>query len=306
VPANRAKIVLGTRGSQLARVQTELVIERLKHSKPNLEIESKIITTHGDERMTDPRAGRKGLFTGELERALLSAEIDVAVHSAKDLPSNLAARTKIAAVLKRGSTDDVLILKAAGDLQSLKQNAVVATGSVRRQHQLRWNRPDIHLVEVRGNVPTRLRKLVENKWDGIILARAGLERLHLQFDNGAFDFEKNALFAHILPQEIFLPAGGQGVIAIQSRCDDGDMKSVLGKIDDEETHTCLRAEREFLRLLNADCNQPIGVAATITDGKMRVRAQIFDDKSVDPRVAMVDGTSGEPEKLAARLFNEIV
>src|SRR6516164_1496104 len=172
------KIILGTRGSELARAQTRLVEKALRSADANVTIETKIIVTRGDNaKVVDVHAGRKGLFTAEIERALLARDVDVAVHSAKDLPSETTPGTQIAAVLAGAPINDVLITKHPGGLASLPSGATVATGSVRRQRQLHWKRPDLKIVDLRGNVPTRLRKLAGNEWDGIVLARAGLERL---------------------------------------------------------------------------------------------------------------------------------
>src|SRR5262245_50767666 len=166
-----AKITLGTRGSELARAQTLLVEEAIRKAHPHVTVETKIIVTHGDHaKVVDAQAGRKGLFTAEIERALLASEVDIAVHSAKDLPSESSLGAKIAAVLPRASVNDVLISKQPGGLASLPLRAIVATGSVRRQCQLRWRRSDLQVVDLRGNVPTRLRKLAENEWDGVVLA----------------------------------------------------------------------------------------------------------------------------------------
>src|SRR6476659_1007881 len=159
------KIVLGSRGSELARTQTAMVIEALKKAWPNLGIATEIISTRGDVRTAeplDPRAGRKGLFTGEIEQTLAAREIDVAVHSAKDLPSVMTAGLQIGAVLPRAPVEDVLITKANSAVAS-----VIATGSVRRQCQLRWKYPDVEVVDLRGNVPTRLRKFLAADWRGI-------------------------------------------------------------------------------------------------------------------------------------------
>src|SRR6266581_5734573 len=156
------KIVIGTRGSELAQAQARMVEEALGEKCPDLTIETKIIRTSGDEthlKTGDMRQGRKGLFTAELERALLAGDVDLAVHSAKDLPSDLAEGTEVAAVLPRASVDDVLVSIEPWNLDSLPPNGFVATGSIRRKHQLRWHRPDLEVVDLRGNVPTRLRKL---------------------------------------------------------------------------------------------------------------------------------------------------
>jgi len=171
----RIKIVVGTRGSQLALTQTQLVVQGLEARWADLKFEVKVIKTRGDDSktaITDIRAGRKGLFTGEIERTLVTDNIDLAVHSAKDLPSNLAPGTEIAAVLPRAIVDDVLVATTQCDLNSLAADGIVATGSVRRKHQLRWKRPDLEIVDLRGNVPTRLRKLATDRWHGMILAQA--------------------------------------------------------------------------------------------------------------------------------------
>ena len=242
-----AKITLGTRGSDLARAQTLLVEKAIRSAHPNVPIETKVITTRGDSaKIVDLNAGRKGLFTAEIERALLAGEVDVAVHSAKDLPSETSPGAQIAAVLSRGSTNDVLISKYSGGLDSLPNGATVATGSIRRQRQLHWKRADLKVVDLRGNVPTRLRKLAENEWDGIVLARAGLERLGFSPTQTDIGFEGGQFFLDILPSEIFVPAGGQGIIALQIRADDQRTKALLESINDPETLLCLRAEREFL------------------------------------------------------------
>src|SRR5213080_5607741 len=200
--AKNRKIVLGTRGSELARAQARLVEKAIQTVRPDARIETKIIATQGDKaRVVDPRAGRKGLFTAEIERALLAGEVDVAVHSAKDLPSETSPDAEIAAVLPRAPMDDVLVSKQRGGLASLPHGATVATGSVRRKHQLLWKRADLKLIDLRGNVPTRLRKLTDNNWDAIVLARAGLARLSLSLADHELSFEGRQLFIEILPPE---------------------------------------------------------------------------------------------------------
>jgi hydroxymethylbilane synthase len=303
-----AKIVIGTRGSELARSQTHLVVERLQKGWPDLKIEINVIRTRGDDHKSGPvdiRGGRKGLFTGEIEHALVAQDVDLAVHSAKDLPSRLTPGTEIAAVLPRAPVDDVLIARTPGDLYSLPAEGIVATGSVRRRHQLRWKRPDLAIVDLRGNVPTRLRKLAESEWHAIILARAGLDRLGLARRDRWIAFEGNEFSAELLPPETFVPAGGQGVIAIQIRSEDDRLKMLLEPISDVDTRLCLRAEREFLRLLGADCNQPVGVLATIDGKRLKMRAQIFDSEVTRPREAVLEGPREGAERLAARLLEQI-
>ena len=313
----KEKIILGTRGSDLALTQTGMVEEALRRRWPGLQIERRIIRTSGDEKsafsleanrsvaQVTPEAGRKGLFTAEIERSLVAGEIDAAVHSAKDLPSAATAGTQIAAVLPRGPVDDVLVSSDHYDLESLPDGGRVATGSVRRRHQLNWKRPDLEIVELRGNVPTRLRKLSTEDWDGIVLARAGLERLGLRTNSSPVEFEAGRLTISILPQNVFLPAGGQGIIALQIRIDDAGSQLLLDQVNDPDTRGCLHAEREFLRLLQADCNQPVGVFAMVDGNQMIVRAQLFRPGATSPCEAVVDGDSDEGEKLAAELFQKL-
>jgi hydroxymethylbilane synthase len=301
-----AKITLGTRGSELARIQTVLVEKAIRSAHPNVTIETKIIITRGDNaKVVDLNAGRKGLFTVEIERALLAGEVDVAVHSAKDLPSQTAPRAQIAAVLPRAPINDVLISKHPGGLASVPCGATVATGSVRRQRQLRWQRADLNVVDLRGNVPTRLRKLAENQWDGVVLARAGLERLGFSPTRTEISCEAGQFFFEILSREVFLPAGGQGIIALQIRADDQSTRALVELVNDPETLLCLQAEREFLSRLHGDCNFPVGVNATINNGRMKLRAQVFEGESPSPRQAEVEGGCDEGDTLAAKLLRRI-
>jgi hydroxymethylbilane synthase len=302
------KIVIGTRGSELARAQARLAEQALREQWPDLSIETKIVRTKGDEsgsRAGTSLHGRKGLFTAEIEKALLAGDVDLAVHSAKDLPSELTAGTEIVAVLPRAALDDVLVSKRRGDLVALREVATIATGSVRRRNQLAWKHPGLMIVDLRGNVPTRLRKLAENNWDAIVLARAGLERLALSPAQTEITFEGQQFFIEVLPRESFLPAGGQGVIALQIRAGDEDMRTIVDSVNDHETLLCLRAEREFLRLLHGDCNSPVGVLATIENGVMKLRAQVFDQLSLPPREARVEGTRDDGEGLAGELLRQI-
>lgn len=304
----RLKFVIGTRGSELAIRQTGLVVDALQARWADLNFEIKVIKTRGDDSKTAIRnihAGRKGLFTGAIERELVRRKIDLAVHSAKDLPSKLAPRTEIAAVLPRAAVDDVLVSTSPCDLESLVRDGIVATGSVRRQHQLRWKRPDVEIIELRGNVPTRLRKLATGQWHGMILAGAGLQRLGLNSNGQAIDFEGSKFFAATLPREVFVPAGGQGVIAIQIRSDNDQLREIVDAVNDFDTRLSLRAEREFLRLLQADCNRPVGVLASVEDGTMKIRAQIFDLVATTPRQDVIEGPSEDAENLAAQLFNNV-
>ena len=300
------KIVLGTRGSELALAQARLVEKAIRGARTDVTIETKIITTQGDKaRVLDLRAGRKGLFTAEIERVLVAGDIDVAVHSAKDLPSEISPDAEIAAVLPRAPMHDVLVSKHLGGLASLPHGATVATGSVRRKHQLLRQRADLKQIDLRGNVPTRLRKLAENEWDAIVLAHAGLGRLGLSPSRAEISFEGREFFLEVLPSEIFLPAGGQGIIALQVRANDQSTKELVGLVNDRETLLCLQAEREFLRGLQGDCNCPVGVLAKIDKGKMKICAQVFLGESAAPREAEVEGACDEGGKLADELLRRI-
>jgi hydroxymethylbilane synthase len=304
----RIKIVIGTRGSKLALAQTEMVMERLRTRWADLNLEIKVIKTRGDDSKTaiiDLRAGRKGLFTGAIERELILEKINLAIHSAKDLPSTLVPQTKIAAVLPRAAVDDVLVATTRCDLASLSVGGTVATGSVRRQHQLRWKRPDLEIVDLRGNVPTRLRKLANGQWHAIILANAGLQRLEVNSSDEGTEFEGNRFFTTLLPIETFVPAGGQGIIGMQIRSDNEQLREIVEAISDFDTRLSLRAEREFLRLLHADCNQPVGVLATVKGTMMKIRAQIFDVGATTPRQGVIEGPSEDAERLAAELLQQI-
>ena len=296
-------IVLGTRGSELARAQTLLVEKAIRQAHPGMAIETTVVVTQGDKpRALDPRAGRKGLFTAEIERALLAGDVNIAVHSAKDLPSETSPELEIAAVLARAAMEDVLVSKHPGGLASLPRGATVATGSVRRQHQLLWKRADLRIVDLRGNVPTRLRKLAGNEWDAIVLARAGLERLDIAL-NDEISFEGRRFFLHILSHEIFLPAGGQGIIAVQVRTDDQSTRAVVDLINHGETLLCLEAEREFLRGLQGDCNCPVGVIAKIENDKIKMRAQVFLQGAIAPCQGTVEGTPDDRKRIVSELLN---
>jgi len=298
------KIILGTRGSELARAQARLVEKAIQAARPDTEIEMRVIATQGDKaRLLERQAGRKGLFTAEIERALVARDIDLAVHSAKDLPSEMNPDAEIAAVLPRAPVDDALVSKHPRGFTSLPHGAVVATGSVRRKRQLLWKRADLKVIDLRGNVPTRLRKLANNDWEAIVLAYAGLERLGLSPALGEISFNGSQFFVEILPREIFLPAGGQGIIAIQVRVNDQSTKAITDLVNDRETLLCLRAEREFLRLLQGDCNCPVGVLATINNETMKLRGQLFGDGSAAPQEAEVEGRSYEGQPLALQLLN---
>src|SRR4029077_19935335 len=220
-------------------------------------------------------------------------DVDVAVHNAKDLPGETTPAVEIAAVLPRACTDDVMVSKHPVGVAGPLSGAAVATGIVRRKHQLLWKRADLHVIGLRGNVPTRLRKLAEHEWDAIVLARAGLERLGLSPTPSEISFESSRFFLQILPLEIFLSAGGQGIIALQVRANDERIKAIVDVVNDRRTLLCLRAEREFLRGLQGYGICPVAVLANISNGQRKRRAQVFVQGVVEPRRGDVEGA---PEK----------
>lgn len=291
-------LLLGTRGSALALTQARLTEAALRKAHASLEIETLVFTTSGDKRGEAPTVaggGVKGLFTKELEEALLDGRIDAAVHSLKDLPGRMPDGLVIAATLERAPTEDVLIAKSPGGLRGLRAGAAVGTGSVRRKMQLLQMRPDLDVREVRGNVPTRLRKLRESgDLDAIVLARAGLERLGL-LDLGV------DLHVEILGE--MLPAIGQGAIALEARGNDVEAMNLLSAINHPETFRCIRAEREFLRLLDGDCNLPVGARTVLAGSRISMKAIVFDGDPAAPRMGEAEGD--DPERVANDLFKTI-
>ncbi len=248
---------IGTRGSKLALAQTGWVADRLRDAHPGLEIETRVIGTRGDatQAANVPLSsfGEKGIFAKELETALLAGEIDLAVHSMKDLEHTLPDGLVIAAVPPREDPRDALI---GSTLDALPPGARVGTGSVRRRALLLSRRPDLQLLEIRGNIDTRLRKWREGQYDAICLAVAGLNRLGLQEN-----------IAEILDPNWFTPDPGQGALAIEARRDDNDTRRLLNAVHDIEAHNVTRAERRFLRAIGGGCKTPMGALAT-SYGKM--------------------------------------
>jgi hydroxymethylbilane synthase len=264
-----ARLRIGTRGSPLARAQTDLVCRALRSAHADLAepdaLEVVVVRTTGD-RITDrPLAefGGKGLFCKELETALLEGTIDLAVHSMKDLPTWLPDGLAIGAMLEREDFRDVLLAQGATSLAGLPRGAVVGTASLRRQAQLLARRPDLRVVSFRGNVETRLKKLAAGEVDATLLALAGLKRLSL--DPG--------LGTALAPEEM-LPAVGQGAIGVECRSGDETVRALLAAVDHAPTSACVRAERALLAALDGSCRTPIAGLAEISEGSLRLRALI--------------------------------
>ncbi len=303
---------IGTRGSALALAQVDLTEAAFARMLPALKIEREIFITRGDQKLdlnllTRGEGGGKGLFTRELEDALVDGRIDVAVHSLKDLPGHNPPGLEIAAVLERAPTADILVSKAPGGLDALPQGARVGTSSVRRARQLSWLRPDLAIEEWRGNVPTRLRKLGERgDVSAIVLAEAGLRRLGftLDLERGNLKFDGGEWRASSLAGKI-IPAIGQGAIALQIRSDRAEVREVIAAINHEPTMIAIRAERELQRLLSGDCSMPVGVHTEFRDGRIILRGVLFSEPGEAPAHAEADGCASEPENAAGELFRKL-
>ena len=274
------RLRLGTRGSALALAQTDLTQRALTDAIPGITVEVETFVTRGDRKLDADMlpaggAGGKGLFTRELEDALLANRIDVAVHSLKDLPGNMTAGLQVTAVLERADTSDLLLTRDGTLFDALSLGACIGTSSVRRAQQLRALRDDLVIADIRGNVPTRLRKLLQTEsFAGIVLAQAGLERLGYPAAAGAFAFEGATVHVENMAGRM-LPAIGQGAIALQTRAERGDVSRLLAAINHLPTFHCIEAERELQRLLGGDCTLPVGVRTRITEDQLTIDAILF-------------------------------
>ena len=292
------KIIIGSRGSDLALWQSNYVKRELEKKNKKLRIEIKIIKTTGDKILDVAlsKIGDRSLFTKELENALLNNEIDLAVHSLKDLQTLIPEGLKLAVVSKRYSVEDVLISRKKGvTLQSLKENAIIATGSLRRKCQLLHFRPDIKIEELRGNVPTRIQKFLKSNWDGIILARAGVERLKLQ-----------KYISSIISTEEILPAVGQGALGIEINEENEQVNEILQSIHDEPTYKAVSAERALLKALEGGCQVPIGAYAEVKSNGIYLDAMVG---SIDGTMSFrkkIRGSKNNPEKLGRLLAMDLL
>jgi hydroxymethylbilane synthase len=294
----KIKIILGSRGSELALWQSYFVKKELERKNPGLRIEIKIIKTTGDKILDIAlsKIGDKSLFTKELENALLNKEIDFAVHSLKDLQTEIPVGLKLAAVSKRHPVEDVLIARKKGmTLDSLKENAVIATGSLRRKSQLLHIRPDIKINELRGNVPSRIQKFLKSDWDGIILARAGVERLKLQ-----------KYISSIISVKELLPAVGQGALGIEIKEENELICEILQDIHDEPTYKAVLAERALLKTLEGGCQVPIGAYAEVKANGIYLEAVVGSVDGVISFRKKGRGSKNNPVKLGRDLANDLL
>ena len=293
-------IIICTRGSALALAQSNMIAAQCRAAFPKLQFELKIIRTTGDKLQkasmakTDPSLP-KGLFTKELEVALLAGEADLAVHSLKDLPTELPVGLILAATPEREDVRDVLIyrdasqstargFKANATLKDFPKSATIATSSTRRKMSLLALRPDLNIVEIRGNVATRMQKVADNeKIDATVLALAGITRLKFKIKaNGTITGEDvpDGLLASVLDLETMLPCVGQGAIGIETRADDERIAKICAKLNHAATFHCVTAERAFLRGMGGGCQSPVGAHARISGSKIALKAISFRDALV--------------------------
>jgi hydroxymethylbilane synthase len=294
-------LVIGSRGSKLALTQAEIVQTQLRELNPSLEVRIEVITTSGDVK-TDPLSviGGKGVFTKELEDALLDGRIDLAVHSLKDLPTIIPEALIIAAICKREDPRDALVLGRTFDnavisIASLPRNAVIGTSSPRRLAQLKHLRNDLVFKDLRGNVDTRLRKLDEGQYDALVLACAGLRRLGLE----------NRISA-ALSSEQMLPSPGQGALALEARAQDEGTIETVGKLEHKFTRLACTAERSFLRSLGGGCQLPIAAYAVVRDKKIRLQGLVADTQGTRVMRDQISGSLDEAEQLGSRLAERLL
>jgi len=285
-------IRVGTRGSELALVQARAILNALDG-----EGELIVIQTRGDRVVDRPlnRVGGAGLFIKEIESALLDSRIDLAVHSMKDVPSEIAEGLTLAATTKRIDPRDVLVSRRADSLAAIPPGARLATGSLRRRSQLLAARPDLRVEDLRGNVPTRLQKFDASNWEAIVLAGAGLVRLGLAGRIRAF-----------LPIEEMLPAVGQGALALEARADDGELRERLDALNDPDSSRAVASERAFLGRLEGGCQVPIGAYAEVSGNQLRLRGFVGSVDGTRTLKREAAGRANAPYELGLALAEEML
>ena len=299
----KERLVIGSRGSQLALKQTNLIKEQLLAFHPQVTLYVEIIKTSGDVK-SEPLSviGGKGVFTKELEDALIDGRIDIAVHSLKDLPTLVPDQLAIAAICEREDARDALVLRNGlapthSSLNDLPSGAIVGTSSQRRLAQLKYLRHDVVVNDLRGNVDTRVRKLDEGQYDALILAAAGLRRLEL-----------GSRINTLIPISEMLPAVGQGALAIETRAGDYDVIEIVRTLDHQPTHVACTAERSFLRALGGGCQLPIAGYAVDSDGRLSLEGLVAGREGQEMVKSTITGQSTDAEslgvQLAARLLEQ--
>jgi len=295
--ANRHTLLIGTRGSRLARVQAEAVREMLSSLHPERPWLLREIRSEGDvqRRASLTSIGGYGVFVKALEDKLLAGEIDLAVHSLKDMPTRLATGLKIEAVLPREDARDALASRDGLALDDLPTGAVVGTGSARRRAQLLAYRSDLVIQDVRGNVDTRLRKLKNGDYDALILAAAALIRLH-----------RTSAISQYLPPALSLPAVGQGALAIEVRESDGEMRGLVQPLNHLPTERAVSAERAFLSALGGGCAVPVAAHAAVSDERLNLQGMVADLNGGKVIRESLSGSAAQAEDIGRRLADRIL
>lgn len=291
------QIRLGTRGSSLALWQAEHVATMLRNRHPGRSFILESIKTEGDSDRNSPLAeiGSRGVFVSEIEQSLLRGRIQLGVHSLKDLPSQMSPLLVLASVTRREDPRDVLVSRAGLTLARLPVGATVGTSSPRRECQIRAIRPDLNPVSIRGNVETRIRKVMTGRYDAAVLAAAGIHRLGLA-----------GRITEYLPLESFLPAPCQGIIAVETLQADEDSTALARAVDEPSTHTVARAERAFVQALGGGCTTPVAALATMIGRTVRLDGALFGANGASPIRLSVDGDADSPESLGIELARRIL
>lgn len=289
---------VGSRGSPLALAQTEEVVDRLRRVHPSVRVETVVIKTHGDEGyridLGTPLDGKRA-FTKRIDDELLDSRIDLAVHSLKDLPAELVPELVIAAVPPRADPRDVLVVNRGSSLADLPTGARVGTSSLRRRAQVLAHRPGLEVVELHGNVGTRLRRLDTEEFDAVIVAAAGIRRLKIE----------RAGLEPIDP-DVVTPAPGQGALAIEVRADDRALRATLAAIDDPTTRRATESERSLSAQLGGGCNMPFGALATLEGARLRLRAVVATPDGRRLARADVSGRADSPDDIAREAYGRLL
>tara|TARA_B100000925_G_scaffold69932_1_gene48397 strand:+ start:651 stop:1565 length:915 start_codon:yes stop_codon:yes gene_type:complete len=285
-------INIGTRGSKLAIHQTKIVLKKISELYPNIKLNTKVIKTKGDILLDQDltKVLDKGFFTSEIQEALYANEIDLAVHSLKDLPTTISEKSKIVAILKREDHRDVFVSNHKTPLNYFDNYKKIGTSSLRRKSQLLSINKNLKILPIRGNVDTRIQKMLDGNYDGLVMAAAGVKRLGL---------EKH--ITEFFDLDTMLTAPGQGAIAIEIRNSDDNLKKLLSKLNHDETNMCVSAERSFLKTLGGGCHVPFAAFASIKNEKMKINAFVG---SLDGELTIKDCISGNKENYL-RLGEEI-
>ncbi len=293
----KRNICIGTRGSRLALYQAEQVKQALNHVSPDLSIEIKVIKTEGDERLDLPLPsfGGKGVFTKAIEDGLLDRSIDLAVHSSKDMATVLPEGLGLMAVLKREDPRDCFLSTSQQKISELKAGARIGTSSVRRTAQLKRFRSDLEICDVRGNVETRIQKMKDGEYDGLMMATSGVRRLGLEEH-----------ITQILEAQFFIPACAQGAIGIEARLDDPEVVELCALINDENTEIQVDAERMFLYVLEGGCQIPCGCLSEVKGNQFEIRAGVWSKDGKQEILLSRQGVVGEALDLAKSLGEEML